>query len=369
MREADAGGEDLSTALLEGPFEDPLWSSFLELLRSRTQASYASLIFRPVNKPLNALVELFAGERSPPRLQKLYTDEIYLRDPLPHYALADGRVYPLSELLNFERPDHAAFFRELLEPSGMSAMRIMRVVEATGVSAWLTIARPGPDFEAIHDSLLCDLAPHLRIALRTFVALERERFRADVAGQAFRRLDYGWLTLDAAGRVVDLECQAQQLLKRCSALRLTADRRLHAAAPGVHRDLTAALKAFNDDPSSRPRAIHLGRDPWMDMLLAPIQERAITASAPPVLIAYIHGDGWSTTDRCEQIAQLFGLSASESRLTLAISRGSSIAEAASDLGLTLETARNYSKRIYAKTGARGQPDLIRFVLASVLALA
>ena len=53
----------------------------------------------------------------------------------------------------------------------------------------------------------------------------------------------------------------------------------------------------------------------------------------------------------------------------ALSRGMSITEAAQDLGLTVETARNYSKKVYAKTGARGQPDLIRFVMRSVLAIA
>ena len=44
-------------------------------------------------------------------------------------------------------------------------------------------------------------------------------------------------------------------------------------------------------------------------------------------------------------------------------------EAAADLGLTVETARNYSKKIYAKTGARGQAELVRNILTGVLALA
>ena len=66
---------------------------------------------------------------------------------------------------------------------------------------------------------------------------------------------------------------------------------------------------------------------------------------------------------------MFGLLPSEARLALALSRGLTLTEAAADLGLTIETARNYSKKIYAKTGARGQPDLVRFILAGVLAFA
>ncbi len=46
-----------------------------------------------------------------------------------------------------------------------------------------------------------------------------------------------------------------------------------------------------------------------------------------------------------------------------------ITEAAQAHGLTVETARYYSKKIYAKTGARGQVDLVRNILTGVLALA
>ena len=75
-------------------------------------------------------------------------------------------------------------------------------------------------------------------------------------------------------------------------------------------------------------------------------------------VAYIQGDSRSLAGRHEQLAELFGLLPSEARFALALARGLSIAEAAESLGLTLETARNYSKKVYAKMGARGQADLI-----------
>jgi DNA-binding CsgD family transcriptional regulator len=89
----------------------------------------------------------------------------------------------------------------------------------------------------------------------------------------------------------------------------------------------------------------------------------------PAVVAYIHSDTWSSADRCDQLAQLFDLIPCEARLALALSRGMSIAEAAVELGLTIESARTYSKRIYAKTAARGQVDLVRFIHRSVLAIA
>lgn len=43
----------------------------------------------------------------------------------------------------------------------------------------------------------------------------------------------------------------------------------------------------------------------------------------------------------------------------------SIVEAGARLRLTPETGRNYSKRIYAKIGAKGQADLVRRVLTGL----
>jgi len=71
----------------------------------------------------------------------------------------------------------------------------------------------------------------------------------------------------------------------------------------------------------------------------------------------------------EALEVLWDLSAKEAQLAVAIANGKSLVEAAEALGLTVETVRHYSKRIYAKTGARGLADLTRLVLTSVAALA
>jgi DNA-binding CsgD family transcriptional regulator len=105
------------------------------------------------------------------------------------------------------------------------------------------------------------------------------------------------------------------------------------------------------------------------MLLIPASQNRMSASPRATVVAYIHGDSWQATDRCEQLTQLFGLSRSEARLALALSRGMTITEAADSLGVKIGTARKCSKLIYAKTGAGGLPDLVRIVMRSVLALA
>ncbi|TAL02852.1 MAG: helix-turn-helix transcriptional regulator [Rhodospirillaceae bacterium] len=360
---------DILAPLLDGIFEEPLWATFLDRLRRRTRADYVALTFRPPGMPLNAVIHLYAGEPSPPPVSQHYHNHLYERDPLPYYQLREGRVYALHELLRFGEPEHDTFYRELLIPSGMITMRMMRVMEPSGVNAWLTLSRKKGDFKPSDGASIGAIAPYLRGALRTFVALERERFNASVAAEAIRRLDFGWLTLSSSGHVLDADAHGTHLLAHSNILRRSATGQLSARSKQLERKIAAAVRALAADPSTRPRAIVLSRDPWLDMLLIPTHKRSISAKPDPAVIAYIHGDRWSSADRCEQLAELFGLLPSESRLALALTRGMTIAEAACELGLTVETARNYSKKIYAKTGARGQPDLVRFVLRSVLTIA
>jgi DNA-binding CsgD family transcriptional regulator len=366
---APVDDSDLVSPILEGAFEDPLWASFLDRLRAQTAADYASLIFRPPGRPLNAVIHLFSGAPSPPMVRDLYHEDLYQRDPLPYHQLAEGRPYALDELLRLDDPAHEVFYRDIVVPSGMAAMRMMRLEEASGVSAWLTVARRTEDFDAAASALMRSVAPVLRGALRNFVALERERFSASVANEAIRRLRFGWFTLDAAGRVLEADSQGALALSGSTILRRTASGRLSVRPPELERQVFEAIRGVAADPRSRPRAITLNRDPWLDMLLVPVHGPAISAKPSPAVIAYVHGDRQPSNDRCEQLAQLFGLTFSEARLALALSRGMTIAEAAAEFGLTVETARNYSKKIYSKTGARGQPDLIRFVMRSVLAIA
>jgi DNA-binding CsgD family transcriptional regulator len=360
---------DLLPSLLEGVFEEPPWGGFLGRLRQETQADYAALTFRPPGKPLNQVVHLYSGAPSPPLVSQLYHEQLYQTDPLPYYNLTEERAYALHELLRAGEPVHDKYYRDFLVPSGMTAMRMMRVMEASGVNGWLHITRRTSDFTARDDALLQAIAPYLRNALRNFVALEHERFNASVTSDAISRLAFGWFTLDANLRVLDCDRQGESLLAHSGILGRSASGHLTARPRALEREITAAIRALAADARSRPRAIILSRDPWLDMLLTPTHKRSISAKPDPAVIAYVHGDNWSSADRCEQLAELFLLLPSEARLALALSRGMTITEAAAELGLTVETARNYSKKIYSKLGARGQSDLVRFVMRSVLAFA
>jgi DNA-binding CsgD family transcriptional regulator len=367
---------DLIAPLIEGIVEVPLWSAFMDRLRLRLGADYVSIVFRPLpdGAPGNRLIHLYAGQAWPDEVNRRFRESLGGQDPMPYHDLAAGRVYALNELLTFGDPEHDRYRLQLLAPGGMEFMRMMRVEEAGGVSAWLTVSRAEGDFDAGDGALIAAIAPFWRAALASYVALERERVTASVANEAIRRLNFGWLTLDTCGRILESDAHAAAMLAASDMLRKGRDGRLAARDAGVSREIAQAIQALLSEAvgspeNPRPRAIVLSREPWLDMLLVPSSLRSGTTRPAPALVAYVHADNWTSADRCEQLEQMFDLIPSEARLALALTRGMSIAEAAGELGLTVESARTYSKRIYAKTGARGQADLVRFIHRSVLAIA
>ncbi|PNU04206.1 helix-turn-helix transcriptional regulator [Novosphingobium guangzhouense] len=362
---------DLSLRLIAGLVEDPPWRGFLDALRAAVAGDYASLVFRPLplGTPEARVIHLYSGAPSPPPVSRHYRETLYLRDPMPYHEMAEGRAYRLDQLLHCGEPAHDAYLAQLLAPSGMNHMRMIRFAEHTGTSGWITVTRREGEFAPHVDGLLEALAPFLRAALGSFVALERERMTAMVAREAVRRMNFGWLTLDAQGRVLDADAQGTHMLQAGQSIAQARDGRLTARDPVLRRQLSEAVHELALDAQARPRAMVLSREPWLDLLLVPSGQRMGTTQAAPAIVCYLHADNWSSADRCDQLAQLFDLAPSEARLALALSRGMSISEAAPELGLTVESARTYSKRIYAKTGARGQADLVRFIHRSVLVIA
>lgn len=360
---------ELLTALHAGAVEQPLWGTFLDRLRARTQATKVTLVFRRADAPMTEVTELFSGKPAPPALQGRYLRELYRSDPVPYHRLRPGRVYALAEFLDPDDPAHRDFMRDFLAPMGIRDLRVVRIAEPGGYNAWLTIHRGDRDFGMAEGALLGALAEHMAISLRTFSTIEQERIRHGISANIMRRLNFCWFTLDAAGRVIDTDEGAEELLRRSPVLRRSAQSRLFPIDPPAERAFAEGLRAMTEPGAARPRAIHLSDEPWLDMLLVPMHQRRLSGRRTAVATAYVHGEAQSPVDRCEQLKELFGLSRTEAGLALALSRGRRIAEAAEDLGITLETARHYSKQLYAKTGARGQADLVRLVMASVVMIA
>jgi DNA-binding CsgD family transcriptional regulator/PAS domain-containing protein len=69
----------------------------------------------------------------------------------------------------------------------------------------------------------------------------------------------------------------------------------------------------------------------------------------------------------KRLAVLYGLSPAESRLVAKLAELNSLEQTANDLGIALGTARSQLASVFAKTGAKGQAELLMFMATGTLA--
>lgn len=343
MRFPSLGETELLVPLHEGLFEQPMWQTFLARLRAASGADGAILL-------LEGAGEAIVLESGAPRREAI--TGLLAANP----GLRETRTYALDEL---EKPGGG---------TDLVALRLVRTSVSEGIAATLVLANGEPIAVSVA-SLLTALVPHLKAALRTFAQLERERARSAVSEGVASRMNFGWITLDRQGRIVDCNPAAERTLQTSGLLTRGAYDRLVPSSAALDRELAGLVRECAGNPQLRPTALNLSHDPWIDLLVSPVRLEGLGAGGQAVAVVYLRGDRSSQADRREQLVDLFQLTAGEARVAWSMAQGLSIAEAAEEHGLTIETARFYSKKIYAKTGARGQSDLVRNILTSVLALA
>ena len=357
---------DLIAALHRGTLGAPPWEDFLEQLRRRTAADFAGLFFQGDHDWLQS-IRMPALPHSSDDMNDIFRQELGGASALSHLTMRLNRVYSLDEFLDSNDPRQSRFRTFFMQDPDIRFARNMRVAEPNGGQIWISLGRKKSDFSASDGALLGSLANHLSIAAGTHSEIERQRLKAGISADAIMRLNFGWFMLDASGRIIDMSEQAEAFVQEAKTLRKSPDGRLiaeSADAQGILRKFLQRRQAGENIV----RTVHLSDEPWLDMLLTN-PPADLPGALQPLAVAFVHGERSSSAERSQHLANLFGLTLQEARLALHISRGVTIREAAALLGLTHETTRLYSKRIYAKTGTRGQADLVRLILASIIALA
>ena len=370
MDKAEYFGPDADAviaAIHAGVFEAPLWERFLTLIRRVTGSAYASMSFRRADARDRDVTLIKSGADDAAVVFDDHAAEIVRRLRLPYQSIALSRPYSLQEIVDLDDKKNSEYI-DYLTGRNFHDTCVMRVEEADGGQLWLTLGRSAGLYSDSSKDLLRRIAPQLGIAAHSLALIERERMRTSIARDAVQKLNFGWLTLDKRGRVIEIDPGAEALFRDIQGLTRCRPGQIFPFPRADTRNVTELLAIAAEGRSFRSRAIHLLDEPWLDMLIVPIRYRAVSGGVTPIAVGYVHGVGVASSERCEQLVQLFGLTKGEARLALALSQGRNIAEAAIQLGFTVETARNYSKRIYAKTGTRGHADLVRIILASVIAL-
>lgn len=377
---------DLILPLLRGIDENPAFSTFLGRLKRRLGVNFAALHLRSgeatsaryhtCDAPGDVTPALTRADRASPIAALFERDRPHLE------ALRPGRVYSLAELVEHD-PVARIERRRAMAALGLQDERVVRLAlhnrDAGGghareaSAAWLAIARKTQRCSASEGALLSNLAPYLAEALDLRTELSRERADARIARQALSRSRRGWMMFDREARLVDIDPATAQYWEEHLGARPRLGERLLNLPLATERNLAALAQAMPSD-RTQSHALLLSEDPHLEALLVPrgfaddfgeaaepAQEAAGLAvdETRGALLALLPLPAPPSPQAASRLCEVHGLPLREAQLALALADGASIAQGAQALGLSLETARNYSKRIYARLGVSGQTQLVK----------
>jgi DNA-binding CsgD family transcriptional regulator/PAS domain-containing protein len=374
LRETD----EVITQIYEGPLEPQPWKSFLRGLRRRMDCDVAAMSLRPANTGLRPLTIWDRSEPLTPQQARQATDDharLAHLDPLGNALRRSGDIFILDELIARDALVETERYRTLMKPYGVEYQMGMYFAEPNGWGCQIGLMN-GPaksNFTEEHKQFFVAFLPHLERALRLYALLKRNEVEKAIYEEALDRLTIGTIILDGRGHVIESNRAALQLLEQSACVsvldgQVTPARAAHRAE--LHRlidEARAWRERGHEETFVDAMRIDCPSGSRLGLLIraAPASDWYRSSSSPSVII-YVLGDLERTQLAPEHVvAELFGLTESEALLATLLANGYTLGEAAAKLGLTESSVRTYSKKIFSKTGAKRQAELVRLILKTV----
>ena len=208
--------------------------------------------------------------------------------------------------------------------------------------------------------LFASLAPHVRAAVRTSLTLGEQR--TALVTDTFEKLATPAFVCDAAGTVVRLSAQAEQL---CAAGTGLALRRGRLAARNAEDDaaLTAAIRAASLRRADQaPRTVTVramqpqGALTRLDVMPLPHRRLELRFDARVLVLARSASN--DEERRAGILRDTYGLTPAEVEIAMALARGIKADAIAQARGVSVGTVRVQIKSLLAKAGVNRQVELL-----------
>ena len=176
------------------------------------------------------------------------------------------------------------------------------------------------------------------------------------------------ITLDGFGQITGMNKAGERLVMAFDGI-LVKGARLHTFKAADDRKLQMAianaLKAANDPLCESRFAITAARSGTATPLS--IQICGCYRNGPkvpgyPSAMVYITDPDATAAPSERTLTSLFGLTGQEARLAVRLAQGEALLDAARQMGIARNTARNHLRRVFEKTGSSTQSALMRLVL-------
>jgi DNA-binding CsgD family transcriptional regulator len=332
-------------------------ASAVKALRQHLDAAWVALMLRPATPSRPALVVTAGGPISlPSESPYLNIDDI---PPGGVFKDIDAKGVQVLESPGMRGSQHIIGADLVVSPSFRARLRIGRV-------------RRGVAFSARDKALVQSLLPHFLRVLRSHDESAVGGMESQVLRIAVDSLGLGVIVLGESGEILHVNQCAERTLRERKHIGVVSGT-IHCLDSSDDRRLKGAIRiahARRRESGARTGvAVFAGRnecDAWVSMLVRGLPPGPPSCGERAAAVAiYIRRSDQRGDMSVDAVREVFGLTRTEGVLALHMAEGASLDEAAAALEIRRNTARTHLRSIFAKTGVRRQPELVRVLLGSV----
>ena len=358
---------DLIGGIYDCTLNPDAWNAVLPRIGAFVGGSAGGLFTHDSSRRSLNIVYEFATD---PEYRQLYVDKYLTLDPLSgtYFVLDVGEVFSMSTVMSHPEFLQTRFYKELIRPRGWIdniCVYLDRAPAGHAAFALFRNEREGIADEPARERMRL-LVPHLRRAVLIGKLIEFKTAQAATFADTLDRLSAGTLFVDSSGRITHANAAGRAMIADGDVLRASLGRLL-ANDPDANRALrdiflAAATgdAALGDKGVAVPLAARDGERYVVHVLpLTSGARRGAGVSYAAAAALFVQKAALATRSPPEVIAKTFGLTPMELRVLLAIVEIGGAPQVAETLGIGEGTVKTHLKRLYQKTGARRQADLVK----------
>jgi len=300
--------------------------------------------------------------------EEFYRSDIYSNDPRLSYfhGVGAGQLYYDNALFDVEEMNRDARVRACVDALEVKYQlgAVMRLPD--GARAWLTLLSSDAEGHATDAAIGAyrRLAPHISQALALGHVLEQHHATQTAMLEALAAKADGVVLVGRTGAPSFANEAARAVLAADDGLGWSRDGFVTRRGPETRRLQRLIGEAIAPASDSRPRGEMLvsrpsGRRPYVVRAMAvPRTERFLTRLSVAAMV-FVHDLASLRLPPKAMLIAAFGLTERESDLAVELVRCASLAGAAANAGMALNTARNHLQGIFRKSGTASQAEAVQ----------
>ncbi|HZZ60686.1 MAG TPA: LuxR C-terminal-related transcriptional regulator [Roseiarcus sp.] len=361
---------DIVGAIYDTVLDRTIWPDVLRRLSLFVQGASSAVFWEDA---ANTEGDVYFHDGGIPAYYKdLYFSKYVKLNPItiPRFFTNVEEPIATADLIPYDEFLQTRFYREWAEPQGLIDFISISLEKSSGKAAMFGVfrhIRNGVVDEATRARMRL-LAPHIRRAVLISKVIDFKRDEAEMFSNTLDRLRAAVILVDAGGRIVHANAAAHVLFSQGDVIRAVNGALAASAGQADQRLRGVLLAAAKGDAAIGGEGIAL---PLMgktgDRYVAhalPLTSRARRQTGRTyraVVAIFIHKASLESASPPAAIAEAYGLTMAELRVLFAIVDIGGVPEVAEVLGIAASTVKTHLGRVYEKTGAARQADLVKLV--------